>query len=485
MTRERRLWLDRLTVACVGLLAVWSLLPAAGMSLGGRAADSEGLEQGTSSRDGSTSSASTATTAPGGAGATSTSGADGGSSSTVAPGALQASDVGVTAKEITIGVGLIDLGGLASAGFGVGLRGDEKQVAAALVDDVNRRGGINGRTLRAHVYNVDPLDERKARAACLQATEQDKVFAYVDTLSQYSAAQQACLSTEHGVPLITPTPLSADVQAQAFPNQISPIQNDNRAVIGAVRLASAQGFFGAGPRVGIIDDTCSPSVNEDLKRALREAGIGEGVSEFTFDCDGNNVASQATQAALAHKRDRVTHVVVATQYVQLQLYATAAATQLFAPRYLVSDLGGLTADVSVESMDPSQFDRAMGITSSFSGSAAIGHPLSAMAESCNRALVDHGLPPMRNVTGADGLAAYLCETLTLFERLATLAGPHLTRAALTSALPSVGAFRGAFTDTAVFDRVGKTSGGDTLAVIEWRRGCTCYHQIVPHRPAGI
>lgn len=493
MTRERGV--AALTLACCIALVGWALVPAEGageLTLAGGPGD---LPTATSGGSGSTD----VTTGPGGtvaggtapgAGGAGTPGATqpgGGSGGGATGGGLTASDIGVTAREITIGVGLIDLGGLASAGFGVGLRGDEPEAAEALVDAINTRGGINGRTVKAHFYSVDPINESDARAACLRATEQHRVFAYVDTLSQYSASQQACFAIEHGTPIVTPTPLSAEFQAKAFPNHISTIQNDNRTVIGMALLAKQHGFFDAAKgfeKLGILDDTCEPEVNADLKRTLARIGIGsDRISEFTLDCDGNNAAAQTSQAALAHKRAGVTHVAIVTQYVQLQLYATAAASQLFEPRYLVSDFGGLTADVSVENMDPDQFDGALGITSSFSGAAAVGKPLSALANECNRALQAHGLPPMRNVTGADGLVAYLCETLTMFERLATLAGPNLTRRGFTGALPSIGTFRGAYTDTAIFDRPGKTSGGDTLAVVQWYRRCTCYRQLVAHTRA--
>jgi hypothetical protein len=491
-SRTERLVGGITVVSSIALLA-WALLPAGlgqgAASSGSATAAFESVEAGggsvSSGEQGADGTGPVGSGAAVGAAGPGSPGSRAGGPTGTASGPLRATDVGVTASDITIGVGLIDLGGLADAGFGIGLRGDEKEVAAAFVDDLNKRGGIHGRRVKAHVYEVDPLDQSQARAACIRATEQDRVFAYVDTLSQYSASQQACFSIEHRVPIITPTPLSADIQAQAFPNQISPIQDDNRAVIGAVRFAHEHGFFGAGfQKLGLLDDTCEPSVNADAKRVLASVGVGaDRVSEFTLDCDGNNAAGQTAQAALAHKGAGVTHVLVLTQYVQLQLYTTAAASQAFHPRYLVTDFGGLTADVSVENLDPEHFDRALGVTSSFSGAAAVGTPLSALAEDCNRALREHRLAPMRNVSGGDGLAAYLCETLRLFETLAKLAGPSLTRAALTGALPSVGTFRGSYTDTAIFNRPRKVSGGDTLAIIEWAKGCTCYRQTVGHRPA--
>lgn len=475
-----------LTVLCAFLLGVWVLTPASGAGDAGSLA-SDPTSLGPSTSAGPDGSSSTVPVDSSGTDGTTETTSATGPGDTIDPGALRATDIGVTADDITIGIGLIDFSGLAGAGFGVTVRGDEQQVAEAFVDDINARGGINGRSLEAHIYLVDPLDASKARAACLEATEQHRVFAYVDTLSQYTPAQQACLSIEHRTPLITPTPNGADVMKQAFPNQISPVQDDNRTMKGAAAILKRRGTFGGGfGKLGILDDTCQPAVNADLKRALAAAGVSsDRISEFTFDCDGNNVAGQATQAALAHKQAGVTDVIVATQYVQLQLYATAASSQLFAPRYLVTDLGGLTADISVASMDPTQFDGAIGITSSFSGATAAGRPLPALAQDCNRALRDHGLAPMQNLSGTDGVAAYLCETLTLFELLARRAGPVLTRAALTGALPSIGTFHGSYTETAIFDRPGKVSGGDTLAVIEWRRSCTCYHQVESHHPAGV
>jgi hypothetical protein len=487
---ERRLAV--VTVVCCLALLAWALVPdratsnATQLSAGANRR-ANGASAQIAAND-STADASNGTPSDGAAvgadsagGQSSTGGAAGGPA-----GPLTATDVGVSSDTITIGVGLVDLAGLSQAGFGVGLRGDEDKVAAALVDDISQRG-INGRKLTAHIYKIDPLDNSKARAGCLQATEQDQVFAYVDTLSQYTAAQESCVAVEHHTPLVTPTPLNAEYQTNAGGYQLSPIQNDNRAIQDAVLRANAAGFFDAAngfKKLGILDDGCEPSVNADARAALAQIGINsDRISEFTLDCDGNNAVGQVPSAVLKHKNDGVTHVFTITQYVSIQTYVTDAKAQLFKPRYLVSDFGGMTADVSVENYDPDQWDGTMGITSSHTGETAAGLSLPPLLQECNQVLVAHGLPAMKNVSGSDGEAAYLCENLHLFEQLAALAGPNLTRAAFVQALPQVGVFRGAFTDTAVFDRPGKYSGGDTVAVEIWHKDCTCYVQTQGFQPA--
>lgn len=507
-------WVGAVTLVCCVALAVWATWPAG--ATGGNTTASPvygGVDAGTTGGGGSTTglgssggqgttgatlnpgtaaggSTSTSSSGGGDTGGTGTSTSGAGSSTSGSTGntgmTLRATDQGVSADTITIGIGLIDLGGVSEAGFGVGLRGDEDKVAAAFTKDLSSRG-VHGRKVASHVYSVDPLDNSDARAACLKATETDKVFAYVDTLSQGNASQQACISNEHKVPLITPTPLSAQFQAQAAGYQMSPIQNDNRSVKDAVLRAAQLGLFDSAKgftKLGLLNDGCAPPVNADAKAALASVGVGaDKVSEFTLDCDPNSALRQISTAVLTHKRADVSLVFHVTQFIQVQTYVSTAKAQAFHPAYMVSDFGGLTADVSVENFDREEWDGAVGITSSHTGETRVGKPLPLLLRECNKVLVANGLKPMTNVSGSDGLAAYLCETIHLFEALARLVGPELTRAGLVAALPKIGTFRGAYTDTAVFDRPGKQSGGDTVAVVTWSKDCSCYAQTQGFVPA--
>ena len=56
-------------------------------------------------------------------------------------------------------------------------RGDTNKIFEALADDINTKGGINGRDLDVAVVGYNLLDQANTEAACVKMTEDLKVFA--------------------------------------------------------------------------------------------------------------------------------------------------------------------------------------------------------------------------------------------------------------------------------------------------------------------
>jgi ABC-type branched-subunit amino acid transport system substrate-binding protein len=81
---------------------------------------------------------------------------------------------GVTADTIKIGITYVDFSKLkAVIGFD---HGDYETAYNAIIDDINSKGGINGRKLEAVFAPVDPSVSDAAPAACTKLTQDDKVF---------------------------------------------------------------------------------------------------------------------------------------------------------------------------------------------------------------------------------------------------------------------------------------------------------------------
>src|SRR6476659_4156078 len=91
-------------------------------------------------------------------------------------GALTASARGVTADTINVGFSYIDLETLAKSGIIKISHGPYEQIITALVDDVNKAGGINGRKLKLFTAKYSPIGNTEQLAACTQLTEDDEVF---------------------------------------------------------------------------------------------------------------------------------------------------------------------------------------------------------------------------------------------------------------------------------------------------------------------
>jgi len=86
---------------------------------------------------------------------------------------------GVTATSIKLGVAYVDLAAIHQL---LGITYDEgsyPDAYQALVNNINSRGGINGRKIQLVTTAVSPIGTAADATACTQLTEDDKVFAAI------------------------------------------------------------------------------------------------------------------------------------------------------------------------------------------------------------------------------------------------------------------------------------------------------------------
>jgi hypothetical protein len=121
---------------------------------------------------GCTSGDTTKTGAGGGSGGN----GGGGTSTTLDPKEV-AEHPGVTATEIKLGITYVDLKAIASV-TNIS-HGDYEASYRAVIDDLNKRGGINGRKVVPVFAPVNPIGTQPAEEACLKLTADDHVFADV------------------------------------------------------------------------------------------------------------------------------------------------------------------------------------------------------------------------------------------------------------------------------------------------------------------
>lgn len=395
---------------------------------------------------------------------------------------LRASDRGVTATQLKLGFVMFDIGGLRATGFNViKVREDVPQVIDALVDWANDNGGVAGRKIVGVKKLVSLIDPNDQRAKCLDYTQRDKVFAVLDSFTYIFPATRACLTVENKTPYFTAWPGGAREVAKAAPYQVSTNADNNVHLKNWVMGARDAGFFKASngfAKLGILSDNCDRSIfdgSSALKGYLKAAGVTSW-SEFVADCDVTGQQSAGLPAVLQHRRDGVTHVLLTTFSTGAAAYTDAAAAQGFKPKYFVGDLNSLSWDGSTPDFDPDQWNAVRGVTASRSGELKAGKPLSPQAKACSKILTDRGLAPIREYN-ADFEAWLLCEHLMLFLKGSALAPRNLTRADWGVALQRLGDFESAFFSRTRFEPGVVTGGGRTLASIEWRKGCACYHQV--------
>ncbi len=104
---------------------------------------------------------------------------------------------GVTKDEIKIGITYPDLEAIRSVTNTN--HGDYEAAYNAVIDDLNKQGGINGRKVVPVFAAIDPLGTAPAQEACIKLTEDEKVFA---AMSFFNADAPLCFVPSHDTPIL-------------------------------------------------------------------------------------------------------------------------------------------------------------------------------------------------------------------------------------------------------------------------------------------
>jgi hypothetical protein len=204
---------------------------------------------------------STASDKPAGGGAT---------GSTTAGTARTATARGVTADTITIGYAYPDLESLAKTGLIKTDNGPYAPIMQALVDDVNARGGIDGRKLRVVSEKYSLLDSNDQLRVCTKLVEDDKVFAVLGGFVTDSG-NLCVVGPQHATMLLTGiAPPSAQLAAQAKAPWASYQPSNERAVKALVALLDQQGRL-KGKKIGVLGNQSKSDADLAVK-ALQDAG---------------------------------------------------------------------------------------------------------------------------------------------------------------------------------------------------------------------
>ena len=408
------------------------------------------------------------------AGRTTVPGTGGGLSATRNCGSLTASDQGVTSGEVRIAVADLDFDPNISEQFG--FRKDAKAIVGALVDDINRHGGVACRKLVAKIYKLNPFVTENQRSSCLAATRDDRNFAFLDPGLLTTESTQSCVTVENKVPLIDASPWPASYARAQAPFFISYNTDADRAARNWVYAAKEAGFF-AGTRdrpfkkLSLLVCDGDGGVTEELERDLAKVGVRSYVVR-KLSCVDNLVAppSQITQFAVQDSQDNVSHVFPATFSVNVENYLRAAKSQDFTPIYGASDLYNLTAPSFTEGFEASQWSGTVAYTATRSAELLAGIVAPETAR-CDAVLRAHGVDGIK--TEWDDLARVYCDLLHMFTLGMSRAPTNPTRLGFAQAVRTIGrtSFSGGF--DVIFDRPDKFSGGDFIRPLKWLPDPNC------------
>ncbi len=209
-------------------------------------------------------------------------------------GASSAPGVGVTPTEIKIGVALVDFNCIKN--FTPSIRENQDVGYNAFFNDVNAKGGVNGRKLVPVYESYCPIGSAAPLAVCTKLTEDDKVFAVMGTFVDFSGDAQSCVAKQHHTPLLTFNLTQAIIGAAPPGLILYPGTTNERLDRIVVQLLEQEKAL-KGKKVAVMGATDQTKiVNDSIVPALKKANVPLGSTAILST--GSNPDTTAAQAQL-------------------------------------------------------------------------------------------------------------------------------------------------------------------------------------------
>ena len=167
------------------------------------------------------------------------------------PPALPASWAGISEDTITIGVVWSDLDELREMGLVDINYGDIELVWQTVIDDINARGGIGGRTLEMIFDQYNPVLSSSVEEMCIRLTEDNTVFAVVGSLAGPALEGILCF-IELQETMVLGGVHRPELLDRAKVPWITTEWSQERRYAALLRLYQQQGLFGG--RMALLDD---------------------------------------------------------------------------------------------------------------------------------------------------------------------------------------------------------------------------------------
>ena len=391
-----------------------------------------------------------------------------------------ASDQGVTADTIKLGVFIIDFGGANSLGAGVTGYDPKAQQSyvSAYVDDVNAHGGVNGRRLVPVERTVDILNQQTMRDACTAFGETDRVFAVAQVLGVYGDPILKCAHDEH-LPFLSNDGAVQSYYAAADGNLFTTSPSTRRSFLNLehelIRLGELKG-----KKVGVLyeDGYLLPDDKALVAQVNRDLGV-QVVKGSLSASDSTLALRQIPTVAQDFCGKGVNYVLMLTN----ELYGSQFADNVdknpgCRPSYAISDFDfAMDGDSFLKNMPASFFTRAIAVTSTRNGEGRIGKPEQPVDAACRKAYETassgHALDRNASANSDYFNALAACQVLRTFVQGVTAAGANPTRVAFRDGLSRVGSFDNAYYGPSSFT----TARHDAPQVIRLTQAfgdCTCW-----------
>ena len=335
---------------------------------------------------------------------------------------------GVSKDDIKLGVSYVDLDAIRDV-TDIS-HGDYKTTYNAVIDELNKQGGVNGRKIVPVFTPINPIGTAPAQEACVKLTEDEKVFA---TVGFFYFDAPLCYVAQHDTPILggtmDPTYLK---QAKApWMTLDSGPEVTPRAVDALVKSGDLKGKIGvvaaANEEKNLLDAAVLPALKRNgIKNtvAIIDAPVNDPVAatqqagtiaeKFKSEGIKTVLLVGATPSAFSNalKNSDYRPKLVGTPFSTFQGAALNKATDAALWK------NSATADIAADFKDPS-LQKCYGTVEQATGKTIVEHP-------------QPGTPDYQ----ASARAA--CQYISLFSQLARAAGKDLTVAGFGKAAAKLG-----------------------------------------------
>lgn len=379
---------------------------------------------------------------------------------------LTASDVGVTANTIKIGVLIPNTDEIEGADEYLGDVREQWQVS---VDSVNAAGGILGRKIEAVYEGFDALSDDAKRASCIRLTEEEKVFAVVNG-GGFFGEPIRCVTEQHDTPMIGQPPGD---DSYYLGNLFTITPSKDRVLKNYVTRLHREGRL-RGKTIGTLEIEGRDKIPIDRSMIPVLESLGYKVAHrAVFNEDLGTAQSQMPVEIQQMRSKGVDFVLPGLNLGHMTTFVQTADGQGYRPTYFMSDYVCGTCDVFLILMPEGSFEGVLGYTSLRSGEWRVDLPEVAHDRRCREQYEASTGKTVSREGGEYSGVVQSCGIVDIFAAAARASGPNLTQDGLTAALQGRGEFAVPFSGIGSF-RPGKFDAPDASRTVVASTGCRCW-----------
>ena len=232
------------------------------------------------------------------------------SSSSTTPSSRRAPDVpglgtGVTATSIRLGVSLIDYKCVED--YVDSIYVNQEQAYNAFIDDINAKGGINGRKIVPVFKEICPLNASGAVASCTSFTDDEHVFAVIGSMYDPTGDAQLCITKQHKTLLITDGVTQEMIDKSPPGTLLTPNITPDRQLKVVMSLVKSRHILDHKIVAVLTETTATPRVKSVVEPTLAAIGVKQG-DEAVLSISGADTTAAQQQLDSFIEKWKTEHV---------------------------------------------------------------------------------------------------------------------------------------------------------------------------------